>query len=780
MVDQEQTPPSAKPPPAKPSHQRRVRAAAAILIKEATRILKSKKQAARIASAPAQAIRESLAEVERLRSAKEWGPLEAATEELDELLHTHASFARKSALRETFENIAVAVLVALGLRSCVYEPFKIPSGSMMPTLRAGDHIFVNKFAYGIQIPFTNTVIGESYGDIRRGDVMVFRFPLDESQDFIKRVMGLPGDTVAVNGNKISIKRAGENDFEVLEHTKLSTPCTDEGGVRVVPNCELIEESLDGRKHVVRYLTGSARLGIQRRKGEWKVPEGHLLVMGDNRNLSRDSLAWTRIVEALNVDGLLTIKDLRDLTSERLFTLVRPESSALEDPSYDHVVYKADHRSPGLDLQLEVWRQPALGSKAIYLGAAAAMADSTQERSFAKIVGGSKRYQKEKNRGEPRERLLRSGESVTSMILAQDDAAMTAVVWLAEADAVLRLRCGAAACRQEIDVVERLARVLDAFAHNREQDARQLLEGDRALRYSQHWTSRSPERFFERTYVRTKGDAEDPKNRIRLRAWRQPDEGEALVRDAAIRALAGDVEFAAVVPDLGSDAWLTRSDSGPGVVYVDPTGVVFALECGRSRCRQDTDALLLAKAIVDRVPTAARDRRALTEMITDSDVGDAWQALDPPPPRSRYEYDRIRLEGTTRTAEYSAAIWAWLRPAQGLTTAIAELAAAYEDAQPDDTITTGGYYALTNSAHVMIFGVPGSDVAIQIECRRGLCKTREEAVALARRMLEKALDTSNFIDPAAERPSPYVPRGNVKGRADRIWLPFRRFWLPIRP
>ncbi|HGG57989.1 MAG TPA: signal peptidase I, partial [Nannocystis exedens] len=586
-------PPATEQAP-RPSNQRRVRAAAALLIKEAKRILKNKKQAARIASAPAQAIRESLAKVESLRRAKEWGPLEGATEELDELLHTHASFARKSALRETFENIAVAVLVALGLRSCVYEPFKIPSGSMMPTLRAGDHIFVNKFVYGIQIPFTNTVVGESLGEIRRGDVMVFRFPLDESQDFIKRVMGLPGDTVAVNGQKISIKRAGEDDFTVLEHTKLPTPCTDETGVRVVPHCELLEETLDGRKHVVRYMTGSARLGIQRRKGEWKVPEGHLLVMGDNRNLSRDSLAWTRIVEALNVDGLLTIKDLRDLTSERLFTLVRPESSALENPSYDHVVYKADHRSPGLDLQLEVWRGPSLGSEAVYLGAIAALADSAEQHSFAEIVEQSRRYNNGINR-EARERLLRSGESVTSMILAVQDDATTATVRLAEADAVLRLRCGAAACREKIDVVERLARVLDAFAHNRDQDARQLLEGDRALRYSQHWTSRSPERFFERTYVRTKGDAEDPADRVRLRAWRQPDEGEVLVRDAAIRALSSSSEPAAVAPDLGSDAWLTRSDSGAGVVYVDPTGVVFALECGRARCRQDTDALLLAKA-----------------------------------------------------------------------------------------------------------------------------------------------------------------------------------------
>ena len=760
----------------RPRNQRQVRAAAAILIKEAQRILK--KHSSRIAKAPAEAILSTLAEVERLREAKDWGPLEGATEELDELLHTHASFARKSALRETFENITVAVLVALGLRSCVYEPFKIPSGSMMPTLRAGDHIFVNKFVYGVQIPFTNTVVGESLGEIERGDVMVFRYPIDEREDFIKRVMGLEGDTIAVDGNKVSIKRAGEEEFELLERKKIAESCYDETGARVIPNCALYEETLDGRVHVVRYMTGDARLGVQRRKGEWTVPEGHLLVMGDNRNQSHDSLAWTRTVEAINADGLLTIKDLRDLTSERLFSLVRPESSLLEDPSYDHIVYKADHRSPSLDLELEVWRQPALGSSAIY-GAAAAALGEHEERTFADVVERSKRYHKEKNKGERRERLLRAGEAVTAMALAKDDLALTAVVHLAESDAVLRMRCGVAACRQKVDVVERLGRVLDAFGHNREQDARQLLEGDRALRYSQHWTSRSPERFFERSYARSKGDPENPAEQVRIRVWRQPDEGEGLVRDAAIRALFDDPSEAAAAPDLGSDTWLTSDEKVVGIVHADPTGVVFVLECGRRRCAEDSDALTLAKSIIDRVPEAARDRRALSEMIVASDVGDGWDEGDPAPPRSRYEYDRIRLEGTTRSSDYSAAVWAWLRPAQGITAATAELAAAYEGAEPDDTVVNGGYYALTKTGHALIFGVPQTDVVIQVECRSGLCERREDAAEIARRMAEKALDSSNFVDPSADRPSPFVPRGNVKGRADRIWLPFRRFWLPIR-
>src|SRR5688572_17564674 len=150
-----------------------------MLQKETRRILK--RHGSRIAAEPADAMRASLAAIDTLRAAEKWPALEDEAEHLDELLHQHASFARKSALRETLENVLIAVMVALGLRSCFYEPFKIPSGSMMPTLRSGDHIFVNKFVYGIQIPFTTTVIGESFGHIERGDVVVFRYPLDEAE-----------------------------------------------------------------------------------------------------------------------------------------------------------------------------------------------------------------------------------------------------------------------------------------------------------------------------------------------------------------------------------------------------------------------------------------------------------------------------------------------------------------------------------------------------------------------------------------------------------------------
>ncbi|MCY1006222.1 signal peptidase I [Nannocystis pusilla] len=261
-----------EPRPAKPEGRRStgsVKAAAGMLVKEANRILK--KYAGRIAPEPAQAIRDSADALARFREAKQWDRAEDEAERLDELLHQHASFARKSPLRETIENVGVAVLVALGLRSCLYEPFKIPSGSMMPTLVAGDHIFVNKFIYGIQIPFTTTVVGERWGHIARGDVVVFRYPIDESEDFIKRVIGLPGDTIRVDGNKVSIRREGDAEFEELKRTKLPEKCRDDSGTQQVPHCELFEETVDGHTYVVRYKTNLDPRAGARRVGSGPCP-----------------------------------------------------------------------------------------------------------------------------------------------------------------------------------------------------------------------------------------------------------------------------------------------------------------------------------------------------------------------------------------------------------------------------------------------------------------------------------------------------------------------------
>jgi signal peptidase I len=134
--------------------------------------------------------------------------------ELDDLADEHLSFARKSTLREYAESIGFAVLIALFLRAFVVEAFKIPSGSMIPTMEIGDHIFVNKFIYGIRIPYTRTKFFQ-FRKPRRGEVIVFINPCQPEKDFIKRIVALEGDTVEVRCSMLYV-----NDKLVpAEHAK---------------------------------------------------------------------------------------------------------------------------------------------------------------------------------------------------------------------------------------------------------------------------------------------------------------------------------------------------------------------------------------------------------------------------------------------------------------------------------------------------------------------------------------------------------------------------------
>ncbi|MDC0667355.1 signal peptidase I [Nannocystis radixulma] len=771
-----------EPRPAKPEGRRStgsVKAAAGMLVKEAGRILK--KYSGRIAPEPAQAIRDGADALKRYRDAKQWDRAEDEAERLDELLHQHASFARKSALRETIENVGVAVLVALGLRSCLYEPFKIPSGSMMPTLVAGDHIFVNKFIYGVQIPFTTTVVGERWGHIARGDVVVFRYPIDESEDFIKRVIGLPGDTIRVDGNKVSIRRSGDADFEELKRTKLPEKCRDDSGTQQVPHCELFEETIDGHTYVVRYKTNLDPRAGARRVGEWTVPESHLLVMGDNRNESHDSLAWTRQVEAVAADGLVSVKDLRDLTDEKLFSLTRPDDvSARGDASFDHILYIADHASDAHGLELEIWRQPVLGGEAVYK---ALTAGEGTETNFTALVEGDERLNSKAN-AKQRERLLRIGGDITALTVKSGDVAQDVVIRLNAADAVMRLRCGNAVCRTPGKIAEKVAEVVERWERDRSQDARQILDGENTARYSQHWTSRSAtaETFLERRYSKTGAEPATPAGLVRLRAWRAPDEGVDLIRDAALAAV-GSSRTAArqAANEAGQDGWLVEDEQKFTYVRADTKGqVAFSLECGRQRCASDRDVLALVRDIEGHVPSVIKDRTRLPELLPPSDIP-GYKELPAAPVGERYEYDRIRLDATVRDVAYSLGVWVWLRPTEGLAEKLAALQAEIPNARVDDSVASGAIVGDGSAGNGIqyAFAVPATEVVIRMQCSAGLCPTPEVARDLAKRAYQKAHDASNFVDPAAERPQPYVPRGNVKGRAERIWLPLSRFWLPIR-
>src|SRR5690606_996855 len=187
-----------------------------------------------------------------------------------------AALARGTSVREPIvveyaKSFFPILLLVLLIRSFLLEPFRIPSGSMMPTLLEGDFIFVNKFAYGLRLPVVNTKFLE-LGDPQRGDVVVFRLPQDPSVNYIKRIVGLPGDVVnydqgtkrlTINGEPVPIERVGPYDG----------PET---------NAEVVREHLGEHDHLALWKRNTYSEG-----GEWKVPDGHYFVMGDNRDNSQD-------------------------------------------------------------------------------------------------------------------------------------------------------------------------------------------------------------------------------------------------------------------------------------------------------------------------------------------------------------------------------------------------------------------------------------------------------------------------------------------------------------
>ncbi len=193
--------------------------------------------------------------------------------------HVKAKKDKKAQFKETAQAVVFAIILALVIRTFVVQAFKIPSGSMEDTLLVGDHILVSKFAYGLQVPrpamitflgmrvpFFETRLVNLWGSVKRGDIIVFRFPGDRSKDYIKRVIGLPGDTVEVRDRAVFING--------VEHKELY-----------------------GVHKGARYGNSSAESD---NFGPYVVPEGRIFAMGDNRERSYDSRFW----------GPLPIKDIK--------------------------------------------------------------------------------------------------------------------------------------------------------------------------------------------------------------------------------------------------------------------------------------------------------------------------------------------------------------------------------------------------------------------------------------------------------------------------------------
>lgn len=218
-----------------------------------------------------------------------------------EFVEEHAELQQKSALREYAESIGLAILFALFLRGFVIEAFKIPTGSMIPTLLVGDHLFVNKFIYGVRVPFTETYLTRFDSPVK-GEVVVFTFPVEEAQnyiakqppsrreciersslddekDFIKRIVGTEGDTIEIRDHHLYVNgEPVDREFIKKEPT----------GKFLHPHQIHETESLNDHEYTIRYTESDKDFGPV------QVKDDHVFMMGDNRDNSSDSRCWGQV------------------------------------------------------------------------------------------------------------------------------------------------------------------------------------------------------------------------------------------------------------------------------------------------------------------------------------------------------------------------------------------------------------------------------------------------------------------------------------------------------
>jgi signal peptidase I len=314
---------------------------ARLLLREARRVVR--KYAVKLGEQTTAKVRGDIDALSAAVIGRDWDKLPGALNTLDETLDQHLGFARKSTTREYAESIGVAVLIALFLRAFVVEAFKIPSGSMIPTLQVGDHIFVNKFIYGVRIPFTNIKFGMNYRKPERGEVIVFIFPKDPDKDFIKRIVGIEGDTIEMRDDQIFVNGTP------IAREQIPGPCDymdfrEETARWMEGECTAWRETVPGNS----YTTIHDKIGAphswpeqgerrEEQRGWQKVPPGHVFVMGDNRDNSHDSRYWG-FVPFENIKGKAMViwfsmgpaspndspflRFFKSLRYDRLFHLVR--------------------------------------------------------------------------------------------------------------------------------------------------------------------------------------------------------------------------------------------------------------------------------------------------------------------------------------------------------------------------------------------------------------------------------------------------------------------------
>jgi len=204
-------------------------------------------------------------------------------------------------LLDTLKTVFWAIVIALMVRTFAFEPFNIPSGSMIPSLLVGDYLFVSKFSYGYSkhsMPFSLPIIpGRVFeSEPERGDVVVFKLPSDTSQDYIKRVIGLPGDTIQVKEGRLYINN------KIIERERIEDYILTDGGGRSAAVPQYIETLPNGRVHRILEMFGDQ--GPSDNTEAFTVPGGHFFMMGDNRDNSADSRAFPSRFRFVPVENLV--------------------------------------------------------------------------------------------------------------------------------------------------------------------------------------------------------------------------------------------------------------------------------------------------------------------------------------------------------------------------------------------------------------------------------------------------------------------------------------------
>lgn len=217
-------------------------------------------------------------------------------------------------ISEYIQALVSAVILAVLIRGFVYEPFKIPSESMVPTLLVGDHIFVARYKYGLRVPFTKIWLKE-LADPERGDVVVFSYPEDEDVDFIKRVVGLPGDKISMQGGKLFVngQEVTTEDFLPIGQNEDNNCVMDlsplSGGIlpssfKPFPyygDFHQFDQKLETFPENTTHLIQRSKYIPRVDEFEFTVPERSFFVMGDNRDQSQDSRFWG-VVPRENLKG----------------------------------------------------------------------------------------------------------------------------------------------------------------------------------------------------------------------------------------------------------------------------------------------------------------------------------------------------------------------------------------------------------------------------------------------------------------------------------------------